>query len=123
VGDPLFIALHEPGRLPRPERVMDEFIDGSVSRLAQDRVEYHSGRCPRFSCRVRLWASPQAWLRLRVGLVTDPRWGPIAKRLELSPGVVATTVMALLGVKSHQKPGRRAGGWIWSLPVQETSEA
>jgi hypothetical protein len=30
---------------------------------------------------------------------------------------------ALLGVKSHQKPGRRAGGRIWSLPDQVTSEA
>jgi hypothetical protein len=30
---------------------------------------------------------------------------------------------AMLGVKSHQKPGRRVAGWVWSLPDQETSEA
>jgi len=41
--DPLLIALHEPGRLPRPERVIDEFIDGSVSRLAKDRGEHTPG--------------------------------------------------------------------------------
>jgi hypothetical protein len=41
--DPLLIALHEPGRVPRSEHVIDEFIDGSVSRLAQDRGEHTPG--------------------------------------------------------------------------------
>ena len=41
--DPLLIALHEPGRQPRSERVIDEFIDGSVSRLAVDRSEHTPG--------------------------------------------------------------------------------
>jgi hypothetical protein len=30
---------------------------------------------------------------------------------------------ALLGVKSHQKPGRRAAGWVWSLPDQAISDS
>jgi hypothetical protein len=38
--DPLLIALHEPGRRPAPERVIEEFIGGSVSRLASERGDY-----------------------------------------------------------------------------------
>ena len=71
--DPLLIALHEPGRLPRSERVIDDFIDGSVSRLAQDRGEYTPGdyrTALRALARVLLahrelnprWQSVGAWL-------------------------------------------------------------
>ena len=28
-----------------------------------------------------------------------------------------------LGVKTQQQPGKRAGGWIWCLPDQATSDA
>jgi hypothetical protein len=38
--DPLLIALHEPGRSLRSGRVIDDFIDGSVQRLAQQSGEY-----------------------------------------------------------------------------------
>jgi hypothetical protein len=41
--DPLLIALHEPGRRPNPARVVDDFVDGSVSRLAQDGGDYTPG--------------------------------------------------------------------------------
>jgi len=38
--EPLLIALHEPGRQPQPERVIEEFINSSVARLATERGEY-----------------------------------------------------------------------------------
>jgi hypothetical protein len=38
--DPLFIALHEPGQRPQPERVIEQFIDTSVARLSIDLGEY-----------------------------------------------------------------------------------
>ena len=71
--DPLLIALHEPGRLSRPERVIDEFIDGSVSRSAQDRGEHTPGdyrAALRLLARALLthrelnpsWQSVPAWL-------------------------------------------------------------
>jgi hypothetical protein len=38
--DPLLIALHEPGDQPQPGRVIEQFIDASVDRLATKRGEY-----------------------------------------------------------------------------------
>ena len=64
--DPLLIALHEPGRFPRPDRVIDEFIDGSVSRLAQDHGEHTPG-----DYRVALRLLAQALLAHRE---LNPRW-------------------------------------------------
>lgn len=44
-NDPLLIALHdlELGRRPRPEAVIEQFIDASVKRLAIQRREYSAG--------------------------------------------------------------------------------
>lgn len=39
-NDPLLIALHEPGDLPRAEHVIGQFIDASVARIAAQRGEY-----------------------------------------------------------------------------------
>ncbi len=64
--DPLLIALHEPGRIPRPDRVIDEFIDGSVARLAQDRGEHTPG-----DYRAALRALARALL---THLDLNPRW-------------------------------------------------
>jgi len=40
--DPLLIALHEPGDQPQPERVIEQFINASVARLAIKIGEYTS---------------------------------------------------------------------------------
>lgn len=39
-NDPLLIALHEPGALPRAEQVIGQFIDASVARIAAQRGQY-----------------------------------------------------------------------------------
>jgi len=44
--------------------------------------------------------------------------GLLEENTPISKSKVFRSARALLGVKSHQKPGRRAGGWIWSLPDQ-----
>src|SRR5207253_6054062 len=38
--DPLLIALHDAGAQPRPELVIEQFIDAGVARLANKRGEY-----------------------------------------------------------------------------------
>jgi len=40
--DPLLMALHEPGDQPQPERVIEQFINASVARLAIKIGEYTS---------------------------------------------------------------------------------
>ena len=79
--DPLLIALHEPGRLPRPERVIDEFIDGSVSRLAQDRGEHTPG-----DYRTALRALARALL---AHLDLNPRWQSVPAGLAGEDDAVA----------------------------------
>jgi len=41
--DPLLIALHEPNHQPQAERVIEEFINSSVARLAIEHAEYTAG--------------------------------------------------------------------------------
>jgi hypothetical protein len=43
------------------------------------------------------------WMRVRCESVTDVRWAAIGKKLELSPGVVATTVLALAAEAARAK--------------------
>ena len=49
--------------------------------------------------------------------------GLLKEKLPINKSKVFRSARALLGVTSHQKPGRRAGGWIWSLPDQEPPDA
>ena len=49
--------------------------------------------------------------------------GLLEENMPINKSKVFRSARAMLGVKSHQKPGRRAAGWVWSLPDQETSEA
>ncbi|NEV77866.1 hypothetical protein DYI24_12540 [Rhodopseudomonas sp. BR0C11] len=41
--DPLLIALQEPGRQPDSTKVIEDFIDGSASRLAGEKGEFTAG--------------------------------------------------------------------------------
>jgi hypothetical protein len=49
--------------------------------------------------------------------------GLIEENTPIGKSKVFRKARAMLGVTSHQKPGRRAGGWIWSLPDPATSDA
>ena len=49
--------------------------------------------------------------------------GLLDKGTPLGKSKVFRTARKSLGIKTYQKPGERAGGWIWSLPDQATSEA
>jgi hypothetical protein len=41
--------------------------------------------------------------------------GLLAENTPIGKSKVFRSARALLGVNSYQKPGRRAGGWIWRL--------
>jgi hypothetical protein len=79
--DPLLIALREPGKVPRPERVIDEFIDSSVSRLAQARGERTAGD---YRLALRSLASI-----LLIHRELNPRWQSISAWLALEPDTLA----------------------------------
>jgi hypothetical protein len=49
--------------------------------------------------------------------------GLLEENMPIGKSKVFRKARAMLGVTSHQKPGRRAGGWIWSLPDPATSDA
>ena len=44
--------------------------------------------------------------------------GLLEENMPISKSKTFRSARVLLGVKSHQKPGRRAAGWVWSLPDQ-----
>jgi hypothetical protein len=48
--------------------------------------------------------------------------GLLEENMPISKSKVFRSARAMLGVTSHQKPGRRAAGWIWSLPDQVTAD-
>jgi cell division topological specificity factor len=70
---------------------------------------------------------------LRDALAQGPVDAKIIERRAVEAGLLENTPIgkskifrsarALLGVKSHQKPGRRAAGWVWSLPDQAISDS
>ena len=42
--------------------------------------------------------------------------GLLEENMPISKSKVFRSARAMLGVTSHQNPGRRAAGWVWSLP-------
>ncbi|MES2221668.1 MAG: hypothetical protein V4587_11960, partial [Acidobacteriota bacterium] len=72
-NDPLLIALHEPGRRPQPELVIEQFVDASVTRLATLRGEYTASE---YRTALRLLA--QTMLQNRE---LTPSWQAVRSRL------------------------------------------
>jgi hypothetical protein len=80
-NDPLLIALHEPGRRPQPELVIEQFIDTSVTRLATLRGEYSASE---YRMALRLLA--ETMLRNRE---LSPSWRALVHRLDRGSDTVA----------------------------------
>ena len=49
--------------------------------------------------------------------------GLLDLRMPIGKSKTFRTARSALGVKTQQQPGKRAGGWIWSLPNEAPSDA
>lgn len=79
--DPLLIALHEPGRRPQPELVIDQFIDASVTRLATLQGEYSASE---YRAALRLLAETMLQTR-----ELSPSWQTLLHRFSARSDTVA----------------------------------